>query len=122
MIKRLEISGLHTRLSEEVQAYARMKIGYLDKYLSYFARRSAHVEIKLILENAKLRHVYTCEVIMYLPHEVITVKKSATNFEAATDLVEAKLKLKLKKYKNRHSRDSLFHKVARKLRRQTRLK
>ena len=45
----------------------------------------------------------TCEVIMFLPHEEFVTKETTMNIFAAVDIVEAKLKNHLKKYKETHT-------------------
>lgn len=117
MIKKLEISGIHAKLDEDVRSYASEKIGKLDKYLPKSARSSAHADIKLVSENQKARKTYKCEVILYLPHQELVVKEQGANFMAAVDGVESKLKVLLKKYKGRHGRDRLHHKIISKIRR-----
>ena len=117
MIKKLEISGIHAKIDKKLRDYVTEKIGLVDKYLPRSARESAHTEVKLIGEKIKTRQVYICEVILYLPHGVITSKENAGSFEEAVDLVEDKLKNQLKKYKDRHGRKRLHHRVFDKIRR-----
>jgi ribosomal subunit interface protein len=117
MINKLEISGIHAKLDKQTQEYTKEKIGKIDKYLPKSARSSAHADIKLIEENQKTRKIYKCEVILYLPHQELVVKERGTNFITAVDGVEARLKVLLKKYKGRHGRDRLHHKLIGKIRR-----
>ena len=44
-----------------------------------------------------------CEVTLHLPHQNIIIKESAVNLYAAVDIVEAKLKQQLQKYKELHA-------------------
>ncbi|HLB66821.1 MAG TPA: ribosome-associated translation inhibitor RaiA [Candidatus Saccharimonadales bacterium] len=115
MISKVEINGVHTKLDAKTQEYALEKIGKVDKYLPRHARASAHVEVKLIKEKIRAREIFTCEVVLFLPHSVVTSKESAPSFMVAIDLVEGKLKNQLKKYKGRHSRDRLHHRVLSKI-------
>jgi ribosome-associated translation inhibitor RaiA len=41
-------------------------------------------------------------VTLHLPHQNIVIKESALNMYAAVDIVEAKLKQQLQKYKDTH--------------------
>lgn len=102
MIQKMEISGIHMEVSEDLRKYIVKKIGHLDQYMSRHARSSAHAEVKLKEEKSKGKKQCTCEVILYLPHEVITTQEMTLNIFAAVDIVEAKLKNKLKKYKETH--------------------
>ncbi len=103
MIKKLEVDGVHTVLTADLKKYVTRKIGKLDTYMPRKARESAHIEVKLKESKAKDKKQCTCEVIMHLPLQVFTVKESTLNMYAAVDIVEAKLKNQLKKYKEIHS-------------------
>lgn len=104
MIKRIEIvtkGNLDTQA--DVKKYAESKIAKLDKYINRHARKSAHAEIKLMQENSKKNEKFTAEVILHLPSENITAKEATLNIYAAIDIVEAKLKNQLRKYKDKHT-------------------
>ncbi len=108
MIEKLEIGGVHLKVDEDLKKYVTNKIGKLDKYMSRHARRSAHAEVKLIETKIKARKQATCEVILFLPRGRLTTKETTLNMYAAVDIVEAKLKNQLKKYKETHT-DGRFH-------------
>lgn len=103
MINTLQISGVHSQLSEELRAYVLKKIGRLDKYVPKRARESIHVEVKIKEKSARDKRTHQCEVIMKLPKSTITVHKDSTGIIAAIDEVEANLKNQLKKYKDLHA-------------------
>lgn len=103
MIEKMEISGVHTEVSDDLHRYVGKKIGKLDRYIPRRARQSAHVEVKLKEATIKKRKQYTCDVVMYLPHETIATKETTLNMFAAVDIVETKLKNQLKRYKGQHS-------------------
>lgn len=116
MISKLEIAGVHKTLDEDIQKYVTKKIGKLDHYISRKARDSVHVEVKLKEAKAKDKKQCTCEIIMYLPHATLTCKETTMNMFAAVDIVEAKLKNQLKKYKEKHS-PRIHHRLLARLRR-----
>ena len=119
MIQKLEISGIHISVEDDLHKYVVKKIGKLDQYMSHHARESAHAEVKLKANKTKQRKFATCEVILHLPHSTLTTKETTLNMFAAVDIVEQKLKNQLKKYKGQHGRGRLHHRVlARFLRRQ----
>ncbi|HSX53536.1 MAG TPA: ribosome-associated translation inhibitor RaiA [Patescibacteria group bacterium] len=103
MIGKLEINGVHFNPDDDLHKYVVKKIGKMDQYMSRHARESAHAEIKLKENKVKTRTQATCEVILHLPHETITTKETTLNMYAAVDIVEAKLKNQLKRYKSKHS-------------------
>ena len=83
------------------------------------ARPSAHAEVKLKESKAKDKKQCTCEVVLHLPQENMTVQESTINMYAAVDIVEAKLKNKLKKYKELHGSRRLTRRFVTRLRRRS---
>lgn len=111
MIQKLEISGIHTEINEDLTKYVNKKIGKLDQYMSPHSQESAHAVVKLKERKLKARVECTCEVILHLPKENMTIKESTVNMYAAIDVVEEKLKNKLKKYKQKHGKGKLHQRV-----------
>lgn len=103
MIDKLEITGVHTKVDDKLRDYIIKKIARLDRYMSRHARQSVHAEVLIKESKIKQRQQYTCEVVLRLPKGVITTKETTLNPFAAVDIVEAKLKNQLKKYKGTHS-------------------
>lgn len=102
MLQKFEIQGVHTTVDDKLRAYVTKKIGGLDRYISRHNRLSAHGEVHLKEGKTKNHNHRTCEVTLHLPHQVIVIKESALNMYAAVDIVEAKLKVQLQKYKDLH--------------------
>jgi ribosomal subunit interface protein len=102
MIKRLDISGVHMDVGTDLQRYVIKKIGRLDRFMPKASRESVHVEVKLKEGKAKDRNERTCEVLVRLPQETLTIKETTINVYAAVDIAEAKLRQQLKKYKELH--------------------
>jgi putative sigma-54 modulation protein len=102
MIQKLEVQGVHYKIEDKLNDYVNRKIGKLDKYMSKHSRQSAHAQVKLKESKAKDKQQFTCEVILNLPKETLTVKETTVNIYAAVDIVETKLKNLLKKYKETH--------------------
>ena len=109
MIERIEISGLHMNVDDDLYKYVHKKIGHLDMYMSNHARRSVHANVKLKAVKIKSRKQATCEVILHLPKGTVTTKETTMNMFAAVDIVEQKLKNQLKKYKEVHERPYRLH-------------
>jgi ribosomal subunit interface protein len=118
MINKLSTTAVHTTIDENLNKYVQKKIGQLDNYVPKHARKSVQVEVKLKEDKATNKSNYTCEVIVQLPHEIITVSETTINFYAAIDIAEAKLKQSLKKYKDLHSNPKVYHRLFRHLRRE----
>lgn len=117
MIRSLQISGVHSKLSKDIEKYVQQKIGSLDRYVPKQARVSLKTEVKLKEARAKDKTNCTCEVIMRLPHDVLTVHEKSTTMTAAIDLCEDVLKVQLKKYKDKHALPRLHRRLLNRLRR-----
>jgi ribosomal subunit interface protein len=118
MIKKLEINGVHMEVGKDLRRYVNKKIGGLEKYIPRNARPSAHVEVKLKEGKAKDKNARTAEVIVHLPQEVITISETTVNIYAAVDIVEAKLKNQLHKYKELHDVPKLRRRLLARFKRQ----
>ncbi len=117
MIQRIEITGIHTEVTDDLRKYISKKIGKLDQYMPKAARESAHVEVRLKEQKIKQRVECSCEVILKLPKETISTKETTVNMFAAVDVVEEKLKNRIKKYKQMHGSGRLHHRVLAKFKR-----
>jgi len=120
MIEKIEITGVHIKVDKKLHDYITKKIGKLDRFIPRHARESAHAEIFIKESKANkagksIEHI--CEVVLHLPKDTITTKESTMNIFAAVDIVEAKLKNQLKKYKETHSSLRIHRRVLAKLRR-----
>ncbi|HTB49154.1 MAG TPA: ribosome-associated translation inhibitor RaiA [Verrucomicrobiae bacterium] len=102
MLQKFEIQGVHATVDDSLRKYVTKKIGGLDRYISPHNRESAHAEVHLKEGKTKNHNHCTCEATFHLPHSTIVVKESALNMYAAVDIVEAKLKQQLQKYKDLH--------------------
>ncbi len=118
MIKKLEINGVHMTVGDDLKKYVNKKIGGLEKYIPRHARESAHAEVRLKEGRVKAREQRTCEVVLYLPGEVLTVSETTVNMFAAVDIVEEKLKNLLHKYKEKHANPKLHQRLLRHFKRQ----
>ena len=112
MLQRFEIQGVHATVDDKLRAYVTKKIGGLDRYLSKHAKESAHAEVHLKESKKKDNQHCACEVTLHLPHQNIIIKERALNMYAAVDIVEAKLKQQLKKYKEQHGSGKLHRRLA----------
>jgi putative sigma-54 modulation protein len=99
MIKKIEITGIHTDLDDDVKKYAQKKIGKLDSYMPRHARKSAHAEVKIKESKGQKKRETICEVTIFVPNQKITAQEQTVNTYAAIDIVEEKLKSQLRKYK-----------------------
>jgi ribosomal subunit interface protein len=115
MIQKLEISAVHTKIDDKLHKYVTTKIGKLDRYMNKHVQQSVHAEVMLKETKAKDKKQCICEVVMYLPKDTLTTKEATMNMFAAVDIVEAKLKNQLKKYKETHDNPRLHRRILRRL-------
>ena len=117
MITHIDIIGVRYSPDELTRRYVIKKIGRLDKYLTRHARKSVTVDVKLKEVNRAHGNKYECDAIVHLPEAVITAKDSTLNMLAAVDIVEAKLKNQLKKYKDEHTDHRWKHNIVGRIKR-----
>ena len=117
MIQKFELKGVHTTIDESLRKYVEKKIGRLDKYLPRAHRDSVHAVVELKEAKAKDKKQYTCAVTMHLPHGDLNATESTQNMYAAIDIVEAKLKQQIQKYKDSHANGKLARHLTARLRR-----
>lgn len=111
MIERMEIKGVHVTVDDNLRKYIQRKLGRLDRFMSKHSRQSVRMEVALKESKAKGGKLCHCDVSLHLPNETIVVKESTINMFAAVDIAEAKLKLQLKKYKDKHDRTKLSRRL-----------
>jgi putative sigma-54 modulation protein len=99
----VEINGVHYEVDDNLRRYANKKLTKLERYLPKHAHDSAHLRIWLKESHAKDKKHCTCEVSLHLPHETITISESTLNMYAAIDIVQAKLKQRISKYRELHT-------------------
>jgi ribosomal subunit interface protein len=116
MIRKIDINGVHMEVGDDLKKYVMKKIGKLEKYVPKYARESAHAEVKLKEGKVKTREQRTCEVILRLPHESITISETTINIFAAVDIVEEKLKKQLYRYKAKYAGPKLRQRFMARLR------
>lgn len=101
-MQNLEFHGVHTTLDQDLKRYISRKIGNLDKYVSSSSRRSLRIEVFAKESKTHAAQQYECEVVVHLPKEKIRIREQTVNMYAAVDIVEAKLKQALLRYKDIH--------------------
>lgn len=119
MLQKLEIHGVHKHNDQNLRKYIIKKIGKIDRYISRHSRDSARAEIRLSESKTKDDNHCTVQVTLHLPQQKIIIKESALNMFAAIDIVEVKLKQRLKKYKDLHTSGKTRRHLFGRFRRQT---
>lgn len=100
MIAQVEITGVGAyTVDEPTKKYIKKKIGSLERLAPRHARKSMHAEVKVAEVNRDKGNKYEVEVLISVPDKELTAKDSTLNVLAAVDIVEAKLAVQLRKYK-----------------------
>jgi ribosomal subunit interface protein len=111
MIRNVEITGIHMQVGDDLHKYVTKKIGGLEKFVPRTARESIHAQVLLKEEKKKGAKLCICEITVHLPHETINISEGTVNIFAAVDIVEEKLKIALKKYKDLHANPKLHQRA-----------
>lgn len=112
MLKKINLTTLHTETDDNLKKYVNNKIGKLDKYISRNLRDNIIIDVRLKEIKNDKNNKCNCEVTMTLPKEKIIVSESTVNMFAAIDIVEEKLKHQLMKYKQIHNSNRFYRHVS----------
>jgi len=101
MIK-LHITTKNFELTDKITAYTERKIGRLDRYLP---RGMKDIEGRVILEldpSGREDNKYICEALLEVPGPNLEARDATLSMFAAIDIVEAKLRVQIRKLKERN--------------------
>ncbi len=97
-----ELKGRNFEIDDKLKAYVEDKIGGLEKYLPRQVRQSASCAI--VLEDdpsGREDNRYLAEVVLTVQGTQLVSREGTVNMYAAVDIVEAKLRAQLAKYKDK---------------------
>lgn len=98
---KVTIVAQHYETTDDLERYIVRKLDKLTRYVPRHARHTVHAEVLLKEHHSQSTNPYECEVILRLPHGEIVAKEATINMFAAVDIVEAKVKNQLVKYKGK---------------------
>ena len=100
----VDITARNMEVSEKLRDYAEAKIGGLEKYLPRKVRETAMATLVLELDpNGHEANQYVCDAILTLPGAKMVANEGTINIFASIDVVEAKLRSQLAKYKDKQT-------------------
>jgi putative sigma-54 modulation protein len=103
MIK-LDITGRNFDVEAKLREYVQEKIGGLDKYVPRHDRSTAYASVVLSDDpSGREDNRYVCEVRMTVRGDPMVSQEGTVNMYAAIDIVEAKLKSQLVKFKQKRT-------------------
>lgn len=100
MVQKLELVGVHVRIDARLRRYVVGKLGGLDKFMPRYGRDSAHLTVRLKEEKKNGRVRAVCEATLHLPRQAINLVASGANARMAVSGAAAKLRQRVKKYKD----------------------
>lgn len=95
-----KVTGISYKVDDNTSKYVMKKIDRLCRYLPRHAKKTVSAEVKLSEVNYDHGNKYEAEIIVNVPGKVLTAKDATVNMFAAIDIVDAKLKVQLRDYKN----------------------
>jgi ribosomal subunit interface protein len=100
----VEITGRNYEIDEKLHAYVEEKLGALDKYLPRRARSTVSCAVVLSDDpSGREDNRYVCDAVITVAGAKMVSREGTVNCYAAIDIVEAKLKVQLKKYKEKQT-------------------
>ena len=103
----LEISGIHMEIDEKTRKYVAKKCDKLIDYIPRRSRESAFASVKIEQINQKNNNKYECEIVLNLPDKTLVARDTAPNALAAVDIIEAKLRSQIRRYKTERRADGV---------------
>ena len=102
---RVELTARNYELDDKVRAYIDEKLGSLDKYLPRNVRGNTVCNVILTDDpSGREDNRFVCEAVVTVDGGTTIVSREGTiNIFAAVDIVEAKLKSQMAKYKDKHT-------------------
>lgn len=100
MIEKIEISGSNYKVSDSFQKYAIKRIGKLDRYLPRANKKD--VVAKIVITEVDRTHGNKYEVSAAMEihgGKVLTARDECSNVFAGIDIIEAKLKGQIRRFK-----------------------
>jgi putative sigma-54 modulation protein len=101
---KVDLTARNYEMDDKVRAYVDEKIGGLEKYLPRHDRGISYCTVVLTDDpSGREDNRYVCEGIVTVGGTTMVSKEGTVNIFAAIDIVEAKLKSQLAKYKEKHT-------------------
>ena len=100
MIDKIDLSGSNYKISDSFRKYAIKRIGKLDRYLPRGSKKDVVAKVVIAEVDRAHNNNYEISVAMEIPGgKVITAKDECSNVFAGIDIIEAKLKGQIRRFK-----------------------
>ena len=100
MIDNVEVSGVRYKVEEPLRKYTVKRLGHLDKFLPKKNRKDVVMRVVIKQVNRPHGNKYEISVALDVPGgKMMTAKDEAGNVFAGVDILEAKLRGQVRKFK-----------------------
>ena len=100
MIDKIELTGHNYKVSESFQKYVTKRISKLDRFLPRGNKKDVIVKVSVTEIDRAHGNKYEVSASMEIPGgKVISAKDECSNVFAGVDILEAKLKGQIRRYK-----------------------
>ncbi len=100
MIDKIDLSGNNYEISDGFKKYAIKHIGKLDRFLPRGSKKDIVAKVVITEVGKSHNNKYSISVAMEIPGgKVITAKDECSNVFAGIDILEAKLKGQIRRFK-----------------------
>ncbi len=100
MIDKIDLSGKNYEISESFKKYVEKRIGKLDRYLPRGNKKDLIAKVVISEVDHPHGNKYEISVAMEIPGgKVIAAKDECSNVFAGIDIIEAKLKGQIRRFK-----------------------
>jgi len=102
MIK-IQLTGRKLEIDDELRKYVVRKLGTLDKYLPR-QHKAVAMSVEIFRDpSGKEDNRYKVTALLEVPKAEIVAETATINAHSAIDIVEQKLKLQIRKYKDKNA-------------------
>lgn len=102
MIK-IQLTGRKYEVDKDLKKYVTRKLGHLDKYLPRKYKAIGMTVEVFRDEGGEPDNKYKVTAVLQVPGNEIVAETATINPHSAVDIVEQKLKLQIRKYKDKHT-------------------
>lgn len=100
MIEKIEISGNNYKVSDSFRKYTTKRLGKLDRYLPRGNKKDVIMKVVVTEVDRAHGNKYDISAAMEIPGgKVVTAKDECSNVFAGIDILEAKLKGQVRRFK-----------------------
>ncbi|MDP4038389.1 MAG: ribosome-associated translation inhibitor RaiA [bacterium] len=99
---KIDAVGRNYHIDDELEEYINQKLGGLDRFLPR-EHKSGQMRVEIFKDpSGKEDNHYKCKAHLDVPTTNIIAQAATMNPHAAIDIVEEKLKLQIRKYKDKY--------------------